>query len=119
MTHMRKIDFAAVDHSLKYRFHPGKTSIFPETQRALPGEAITFEKGKILRHQYWTLKANKAYLKPGIGINQFRKLLVQVIRENAQADVPGGYFVSGGLDSSLVTAIALQSSSSFSQPISL
>ncbi|MFA5770310.1 MAG: asparagine synthase (glutamine-hydrolyzing) [Patescibacteria group bacterium] len=121
MPHEPEIDFAALDHGLRYRFHPGRSSIFPEIQRVLPGETVIFDRDKMSREQYWTLKPNKTSLESGIGIEQFRELLVQIIKEHTQADVPGGFFVSGGLDSSLVTAIALQESDSspYKQPISL
>src|SRR6266568_2448484 len=115
------VDFAAIDHILRYRFQPGRSTVFPEIQRVLPGETVVFDQDGISREQYWNLRPNKTELAPDIGIDQFRKLFVQVIREHANADVPGGFFVSGGLDSSLVTAIALREApdSSFRQPISL
>lgn len=121
MSHEPEIDFAALDHILRYRFQPGRTTVFPDIQRVLPGQTVVFNQSEVSRRQFWNLDTNRTELTPDIGIDQFRKLLVQVIQEHTQADVPGGFFVSGGLDSSLVTAIALReaSGSSFRQPISL
>lgn len=121
MPHEPEIDFAALDHILRYRFQPGRTTVFPDIQRVLPGQTVVFNQGEVSRRQFWNLETNRTELAPDIGIDQFRKLLVQVIQEHTQADVPGGFFVSGGLDSSLVTAIAFReaSDSSFRQPISL
>lgn len=116
-----EVDFAAIDHILRYRFQPGRSTVFPEIHRVLPGETVLFDRDGISHEQYWNLGSNKKELAQDIGIDQFRRLLVQVIQEHAQADVPGGFFVSGGLDSSLVTSIALREAgdSSFRQPISL
>ncbi len=33
MSHEPEIDFAALDQGLRYRFHPGRSSVFPEIQR--------------------------------------------------------------------------------------
>lgn len=114
-----EVDFAAVDHTLRYRFHPGRPTIFSEIKRVLPGETIIFKKNNTLHNQYWILASNKLTLDKDVKIGEFRKLLTQVIEENIQADVPGGFFVSGGLDSSLITSIALKEKSSYTQPISI
>lgn len=114
-----EVDFAAVDHILRYRFHPGQSTIFPEIKRVLPGETVIFEKNKIKRSRYWTLIPNKKRLNSNIRVEQFREFLVKIISEHAQADIKGGFFVSGGLDSSLITAIALKLFSPYRTPISI
>lgn len=108
MPHEPKIDFAAIDHILTYRAHPGRTTIFPEINRVLPGENVTFDGNRVSRQRFWTLGENKNKLELDNPVDEFRKLLVQVVSEHAQADVPGGLFVSGGLDSSLLAAIVLK-----------
>jgi asparagine synthase (glutamine-hydrolysing) len=119
--HEPRVDFSAIDDGLKYRFHPGRLSVFPEIQRVLPGETVIFDHRGMSRKQFWTLGENSQSPEKDNAIEEFRNILVQVIKEHTQADVPGGFFVSGGLDSSLVTAIALKetNSSPFQQPISL
>ncbi len=114
-----EVNFAAVDHILRYRFHPGQSTVFPDIKRVLPGETVLFEGNKISRKRYWTLSPNKKKLDPDIQIEQFRDLLTEVISEHAQADVKGGFFVSGGLDSSLITAVALKVPSPYRTPISV
>ncbi len=115
-----EIDFAALDHILRYRFQAGRSSVFPDIKRVLPGETMIFENGKVSQKRYWTLTHNKKVFNPDIQIKQFRELFTQVIREHAHADITGGFFTSGGLDSSLVTSIALKSPySPYKQPISL
>lgn len=114
------IDFAAVDHILRHRFHPGDSTVFPGIYKVLPGETIVFENGRVTKKRYWTLGDNSETLDQKVSIEGFRGLLEQVINENTQADANGGFFTSGGLDSSLLTSIALRfRSSPYRQPISL
>lgn len=119
MDNRPEVDFAAVDHILRYRFHPGGSTVFPDIKRVLPGETVIFEENELSRRRYWSLAPNASEVSPNFGIEQFRTLLADVVKEHIQADVKGGFFVSGGLDSSLVTAIALQTSSSYKTPISI
>lgn len=121
MDNTPEVDFAAIDHILRYRFHPGQSTVFPQIKRVLPGETVIFERDKILHKRYWTLSSNKKELDHGVQIEQFRELLTHIIAEYTKADVKGGFFVSGGLDSSLITSIGLKtaSNSAFKQPISI
>lgn len=118
---VEEADFSALDDCLKYRFHPGRSTVFSGIQRVLPGETISFRGNKEAQRQYWTLRPNDktSEVKEEKRVEEFRKLLMRVVQENTKADVKGGYFVSGGLDSSLITAIGLQNESTYQQPISL
>lgn len=113
------IDFAAADHILKYRFHSGRSTIFPGIERVMPGETITFKKNKEDHRRYWELKSNATETDLSYDMAGFQDLFEQVVGEHAQADVKGGFFVSGGLDSSLVTAAALKQPSTYETPISI
>lgn len=115
-------DFSALNDCLRYRFHPGRETVFPGIKRVIPGETVHFQGNRGSHRQYWTLRPNtKISESDGQGkkVEEFREILMQVVKENTQADVPGGFFVSGGLDSSLITVIGLQTDSPYRQPISL
>lgn len=114
-----EVDFGAIDDMLKYRFHPGRSTVIPGIQRVLPGESVTFSQNRAAHQQYWNLRPNPVSSNRVIDIDEFRALLTEVVAQNATADVPGGFFVSGGLDSSLITSMALRESSSYKQPISI
>lgn len=114
-----EVDFAALDHILRYRFHPGPSTVFLDIKRVLPGETVIFADGKVSSKRYWSLTPNKTVGDPNFQTEQFRGLLSDIIAEHAQADVKGGFFVSGGLDSSLITSIALQTPSPYRTPISI
>lgn len=116
-----EVDFSALDDCLKYRFHPGRSTVFPGIQRVLPGETVSFRGDRVAQRQYWSLRPNSktSEVKEKKRVDEFREALIRVVQENTKADVKGGYFVSGGLDSSLITAIGLQNESAYQKPISL
>lgn len=116
------VDFSSIDDCLKYRFHPGRETVFPNIQRVLPGETITFRSGEELHHRYWTAQQNARMLESSdyeAKVAECRELLMHVVGETMNADVKGGFFVSGGLDSSLITAMGLRQTSPYRHPISL
>ncbi|MBA9088680.1 asparagine synthase (glutamine-hydrolyzing) [Fontibacillus solani] len=102
-----EIEFSAIDNILRYRLNPGRSTVFKGIQKVLPGETVLFKNKGISRHRYWSLRPNEKVSSNKYCVEEFRELFGQVIRENSHADVPGGFFTSGGLDSSLVTAVAL------------
>ncbi len=115
-----EVSFSAIDHILRHRFQPGRETVFSEIKKVLPGETVVFKENEVSRHHYWKLTDNSKEKNDTSSVQEFRDLLTKVVTQNAQADVPGGYFTSGGLDSSLVTSIGLQvDSSPYSQPISI
>jgi asparagine synthase (glutamine-hydrolysing) len=117
-----EVDFSSIDDCLKYRFHPGRETAFPSIHRVLPGETITFRSDGKTHDQYWMLRPNVRAIDASDQhkkVDECREILMHVVRENTRADVKGGFFVSGGLDSSLITAMGLRERSSYRQPISL
>src|SRR3989338_9335697 len=58
-----EVDFAAIDHCLKYRFHPGESTVFPDIKRVLPGETVIFDGNKITCKRYWFPAYNKKQIR--------------------------------------------------------
>jgi asparagine synthase (glutamine-hydrolysing) len=116
-----EIDFSALDHILRLRFHPGRSTVFSIIQRVLPGETVIFEASGISHEFYWNPNSNGRLLHASYEnlVEEFRGVLKQVIAEQSQANVSGGMFVSGGIDSSIVTKLAMRSNSSYRTPISI
>ena len=112
------IEFASVEHILRYRFHSGRNTVFPLIHRVLPGEHIIFSRKGEQHEQYWTLE-NNAIVDEKLSIKSAREFLEEIVEEYTHADTPGGIFLSGGLDSSLVAALAMQSKNSYQTALSL
>ena len=87
-------------------------SVFENVYKVEPGQILKFNKGKIDKWKYWDIsKVYHAKKNEGAGTyeeakEELKNLLCAAVRKRMIADVPLGAFLSGGYDSSLVTAIA-------------
>lgn len=91
-------------------------SIYENVFKLPPGAVLTFQKGKLEIRQYWNVR--ESYLEAirhpvesyGEAKTQLKALLKRAVSLRMIADVPLGAFLSGGFDSSLVTALAQEQS---------
>ena len=115
------LDVSAFHNIIQYRFHPGRKTIYNEIYRVLPGETITYKDGAIDRRFYWTASLNSNVAPSNLVEmeEEFDDLFNRILQENCIADVPGGFFVSGGLDSSGIFGMALNKNERYRTPISL
>ena len=78
-------------------------TVFAGISQVPPGGLITWEDGRIVaQRRWWTPEDAEKVIDDG-GIE---RLLRDSVRLRLRADVPVGTYLSGGLDSSLITAIA-------------
>lgn len=95
-----------------YTFESERT-IFRGMRKLPPGMALVLRKGappKLIRHFEPKLEANSLESKAEAGDDLF-ETLKQVVAEHLVADVPVGLLLSGGLDSSVIAALAARSAS--------
>ena len=104
----RKLNPAAVDSYLEMGYVPGPATIFKNIYALRPGCWLQYRGNTFKIKQYWTpdlsqppLEGNEADL-----IEQLDDKLNDAVASHLVADVPVGAFLSGGVDSSLVTAVA-------------
>lgn len=108
----RKIREDVLGRYLYQQYINGPESIFSDVYKVQPGEIVKFNRGQIQKSKYWDLK--KVYhQKKGTGPRNYedakselKQILESAVRHRMIADVPLGTFLSGGYDSSLVTAVA-------------
>jgi asparagine synthase (glutamine-hydrolysing) len=118
---------------------PGGLSIYEGIYKLPPGQVVTVQAGRDQRvpagwpypgngsgpselrpRSYWrcrdaATKGQESLIKdPRAAIEQGEELIRQSVRGQMRADVPTGAFLSGGIDSSLVTAVMQHQSS---QPV--
>ena len=119
------ISFSAVDDILRYRFVDDNSTVFEGIKKVMPGEHIFYNGRTLEKEPYWELQRNAPHVEKTerekqAEVEEFRELFEMVINQNLKSDTKGGFFTSGGLDSSLTTAASFQlGSRNFVQPISL
>lgn len=115
-----EIDRQAVVLYLRYNCIPAPYSIYKNIKKVLPGEIVSFNpaENNIRKHFYWSaLDAAGAFNNNVLrkshedAVEEMEALLKDAVRVRMESDVPLGLLLSGGIDSSLVTALMQAQSS--------
>lgn len=88
---------------------PGRTpgcGVFKGIHELRPGYCARFDKFGYRERKYWELKPHKHSDSPEETIAKVRELITDAIERQLVSDVPIGTFLSGGLDSSLISSVA-------------
>ena len=88
---------------------PARTSgngIFKDVYEVLPGHYLTFARNGIRDHKYWDLTSKEHTDSYADTVEHVSYLVRDSIRRQMVSDVPVCTFLSGGIDSSIVTAVA-------------
>ena len=102
-----EIDPAAIDEFLTYQYVPHPGTIWKGVRKLAPGHMVFFENGQLSVHRYWNFDPSiETPIDGETACEHLRELLTDSVRIRMQSDVPLGAFLSGGIDSSLITAIA-------------
>lgn len=105
----REIDFQSMHKYLTYEYVPAPASIFRSIKKLEPGHYLLCRGGQIRTHAYWSIPLTDSPA-PGASVAQCEEeldeLLDQAVRARLVSDVPVGLFLSGGVDSGLVAALA-------------
>ena len=86
---------------------PG-SGVFRGIREVEPGWCGYWEQGRLLLRQYWKLRDREHRDDFDRTTEKVRYLVTDAIRRQMVSDVPIGTFLSGGLDSSLITAICAE-----------
>lgn len=103
---------ASIDRVALYGFFttgyvPGPRTIFKSVRRLGPGRALRYAQGEIREWQYWTPpKPSREITDLAAALDGLPELLADSVRLRMVADVPVGFFLSGGVDSSAIVALA-------------
>lgn len=87
----------------------GQNCVFEGVANLPPGCLLTFERGERKLARYWDWQFPESSLCDARPIEscaeELRELLVDAIRLQLRSDVPVGAYLSGGLDSSIITSV--------------
>ncbi len=84
---------------------PGN-GIFKNVKELMPGEYAVYSDGKLKTTRYFSLKAREHTDSPEQTVEKIRHLLTDAIEKQLVSDVPLCFFLSGGLDSSIIVQTA-------------
>jgi len=107
LTEQSEIDPASVATFLQYTYIPAPYSIWKNHIKLQPGQLICITKGEMIQRRWYESPVTAP--EAGHEAIQLRELLQDAVQLRLISDVPLGAFLSGGLDSSIVAALAAQS----------
>lgn len=106
---VKEIDLSALNKYLTFEYVPAPATIFKSIKKLEPGHYLSYQNGKSEIKKYWDIpladypigfKTEDEYAE------ELRDILERAVRSRLVADVPVGVFLSGGIDSGLVAALA-------------
>ena len=101
-----EIDPAALDNYLALMYVPPTRTIYKNVFTILPAEYAVFKNGTLTKNKYWQLEYKPLQISYDDAKEEIRRLFTKTVKKRLVADVEIGSFLSGGVDSTLVTAYA-------------
>ena len=107
-----KIDSRALAEFFAYQTVHAPNTILDGVRELMPGQMLVYRKGEIqLEYFYHLNDARHTYKTTGPYHRvkaDVKRLLTEAVEKRMVSDVPLGTFLSGGIDSSIITALASQ-----------
>jgi asparagine synthase (glutamine-hydrolysing) len=105
----RTLDLEAVRHHVLFLWCPSPITMLKSVRKLEPGMALVVKDGRVAqRFRFYDPRFDREFVDwpEGDAIVQVRKYLTRAVDRQLMSDVPLGAFLSGGLDSSSVVALA-------------
>ncbi|MEV4602868.1 asparagine synthase (glutamine-hydrolyzing) [Amycolatopsis sp. NPDC049253] len=90
---------------LSFTKNPGQ-AVWAGMREVEPGTVVTLDRTGLKVRRYWQLQPAEHPDDIGVTVQHVRELLDDIVRRQLVADVPRCVLLSGGLDSSVITALA-------------
>ena len=109
----RRLNPRAVDSYLCYQYVPHPDCILQDYHKLPPAHVAVFENGLLSVRRYWRppyQRGSEAELpvaptSPDAWRRELRRVLTEAVRLRMRSDVPLGAFLSGGIDSTIITGL--------------
>jgi asparagine synthase (glutamine-hydrolysing) len=98
------LDQDALRKYLQFGIFPSPDTPFGEIRKVAPGELIQFDMGGVRRKSYWRWQITERAKQPS-SLDTFDQTFRTAIGRQGDVDVDFGVFLSGGIDSSLISAV--------------
>ena len=107
-----RLNLEALNLYLGYEYIPAPYTIYENINKLEPAHYLLLKKGELSIRPYWRPSFLRGKSLPfDEAVEQLRERIKKSVAMRTMSDVPLGAFLSGGIDSSLVTAFLTQSSS--------
>ena len=107
----REIDLKSLNRYLTYEYVPAPDTIFKSIKKLEPGHYLLYRQGATEMIQYWDIPLTDnpmGYKTEAEYVEDLRERLANAVKSRLVADVPVGLFLSGGVDSGLIAALAMR-----------
>lgn len=104
----REIDPRVIDRFLTFYYVPGNETLFKNIFKLAPGSYLLARNKKVEIRQYWDLSFEQVAPVPDLATaeEQLIELLDQTVQLHMISDVPVGFLLSGGVDSTAMLSFA-------------
>ena len=102
----RELDVDALSAYLAHEWVPAPHSIVRAVRKLPPGHRLVYTGGEAKVEQWWDVRYGGGSREEVVGMAHLAAALDLSVRQHLLADVPLGVFLSGGVDSATVAAIA-------------
>jgi len=107
----RDIDDKALFNYITFLWNPGESTPLKKVKKLLPGHYLKFkinEYSSAIAIKYYQIPFTGGYFQSSESqlIDQLEAKILASVKRQMLSDVPVGFFLSGGLDSSLIVAMA-------------
>ena len=110
----KALDYTSLYQYLQLNYIPAPHTILKDVKKLMPGHCMEIAKAseeRVKIEQYYQIPYDEKKLNPeNLTYEQLQQRLSEVLEKSVQrrlvADVPLGAFLSGGIDSSVITALA-------------
>lgn len=104
------LDVGALAEFLALGYIRDPRSIYRDHEKLPPGTIARYRDGEVQTWRYWEYpsRVETPDVTPEGAVEELHRLLREAVRERLVADVPLGAFLSGGVDSSIVVALAAE-----------
>jgi asparagine synthase (glutamine-hydrolysing) len=105
----KRINYHSVCAYLHLGYIPSNKTIYEDVYKLNPGSYVEYFNNKLIEKSYWNIK-DKIHLNTIDDFNiskiRLKSLIQDSVKKRLISDVPIGTFLSGGTDSSLISAVA-------------
>lgn len=96
-----------IDRFLTFDYVPGEQTLFRHISKLAPGSYLVVRNGKVDIRQYWDLESRQSSRSLKEAEAELMDILEESVRLHMISDVPVGFLLSGGVDSTAMLGLAV------------